>query len=201
MRDYTKQPLKDTEIVEAFPDEQELVVEKLKEYYHEAAIIFQEVKRLHKMIDKAKNTNIEKWIFSNADKYRETSKLKWFYQQIKRLERLKVIYEKKRIERLLSKEHFETKKERELFDIDAMFARPQLLMDIILSDGINLRSKGSYGLALCPFHQEKTPSFAAYEDNWYHCFGCQKHGNFIDYLMLKHNLTFKEALIEANLFL
>ena len=50
--------------------------------------------------------------------------------------------------------------------------------------------------ALCPFHNEKTPSFIIYKkDNSFMCFGCQKHGNnAIDFLMLRDGLDFKEAV-------
>ena len=46
----------------------------------------------------------------------------------------------------------------------------------------------------CPFHEEDAPSFFVYDDNSYHCFGCQKHGNnAIDFLM-EFGLSFQEAV-------
>jgi hypothetical protein len=49
---------------------------------------------------------------------------------------------------------------------------------------------------LCPFHNERTPSFVIYTDtNSFHCFGCQKHGaGAVDYLMLNEGLDFKDAV-------
>jgi len=46
---------------------------------------------------------------------------------------------------------------------------------------------------LCPFHEEKTPSFFIYPDNSYYCFGCGVHGNAIDFMMIKFGYSFQEA--------
>ncbi|NDF12202.1 MAG: DNA primase [Proteobacteria bacterium] len=51
--------------------------------------------------------------------------------------------------------------------------------------------------ALCPFHQEKTPSFTISDDKgFYHCFGCGKHGDIITFLIEKNGLSFSEAVTE-----
>lgn len=58
-----------------------------------------------------------------------------------------------------------------------------------------LRKVGRRLTGLCPFHEERTSSFVIYENNSFHCFGCQAHGgNSIDYLMKIENLSFKEAV-------
>lgn len=46
---------------------------------------------------------------------------------------------------------------------------------------------------LCPFHEEKTPSFFIYPDNSYHCFGCGAHGNAIDFLMKNLGYSFEHT--------
>lgn len=46
---------------------------------------------------------------------------------------------------------------------------------------------------LCPFHQEKTPSFTVTAESWY-CFGCNKHGDAITWLTDFHKMEFKEAM-------
>ena len=44
---------------------------------------------------------------------------------------------------------------------------------------------------LCPFHEERTPSFTIYtKDNHFHCYGCQAHGSAIDFVMLRDNCDF-----------
>lgn len=56
-------------------------------------------------------------------------------------------------------------------------------------------SSGGRFLALCPFHQEKTPSFTVSRDRQtYHCFGCGKGGDAISFLREFDGLTFTEAL-------
>lgn len=48
---------------------------------------------------------------------------------------------------------------------------------------------------LCPFHQEKTPSFSVSRDRqFYHCFGCGKHGDAVDFLREMDGMSFVEAL-------
>ena len=49
-------------------------------------------------------------------------------------------------------------------------------------------------MGLCPFHDEKTPSFHVYPDGHYHCFGCGAHGTTIGFLMDVDSLTFPEAV-------
>lgn len=48
--------------------------------------------------------------------------------------------------------------------------------------------------ACCPFHNEKTPSFTVYKDtNTYHCFGCGKHGDVIDFVSEIKNVSEQTA--------
>lgn len=50
-------------------------------------------------------------------------------------------------------------------------------------------------MALCPFHEDKNPSLSVDPlKNVWHCFGCQKGGSAIDFVMEKENLSFKEAV-------
>jgi len=70
---------------------------------------------------------------------------------------------------------------------------------IILSEYIgrtvNLSKKGNDFIGLCPFHNEKTPSFTVSNDKgFYHCFGCGAHGDVISFVMQKESIDFKETL-------
>ncbi|PPR16995.1 MAG: DNA primase [Alphaproteobacteria bacterium MarineAlpha9_Bin3] len=70
---------------------------------------------------------------------------------------------------------------------------------IILSEYIgrtvNLSKKGNDFIGLCPFHNEKTPSFTVSNDKgFYHCFGCGAHGDIISFVMQKESIDFKETL-------
>lgn len=65
----------------------------------------------------------------------------------------------------------------------------------ILSGYIQPTKAGNRHKALCPFHQEKTPSFIISQENQtYHCFGCGKGGNIFTFIMEKENLTFPESV-------
>ena len=65
----------------------------------------------------------------------------------------------------------------------------------VISERIRLRKTGKNYSGLCPFHQEKTPSFSVSPDKqFYHCFGCGKSGNAIGFLIDYDQLTFIEAV-------
>ncbi len=59
---------------------------------------------------------------------------------------------------------------------------------------VSLKRAGSNYKGLCPFHEEKTPSFNVNPDRQiFHCFGCGEGGNVFTFLMRRENLTFPEA--------
>jgi DNA primase len=63
------------------------------------------------------------------------------------------------------------------------------------SYGIQLKAQGQDLVALCPFHEEKTPSFhITPAKNLFHCFGCGASGSVLDFLMRKEGLTFRQAV-------
>lgn len=65
----------------------------------------------------------------------------------------------------------------------------------IVGDFVNLRKRGSNMIGLCPFHNEKTPSFTVSPNrNIFKCFGCGKGGNPARFLMEHEQLSFPEAL-------
>jgi len=64
----------------------------------------------------------------------------------------------------------------------------------VISSYIPLKKNGSRWKALCPFHQEKTPSFVVSpERQTYHCFGCGKGGNVFTFIMDKESVDFVNA--------
>lgn len=68
------------------------------------------------------------------------------------------------------------------------------LIDVI-SSHVDLKRAGAAYKGLCPFHDEKTPSFVIHKgDQHYHCFGCGEHGDAIKFLMTYLNLGFQEAV-------
>ncbi|MCC8091008.1 MAG: CHC2 zinc finger domain-containing protein, partial [Oscillospiraceae bacterium] len=66
----------------------------------------------------------------------------------------------------------------------------------VVSSYVNLsRRSGANLFGLCPFHNEKTPSFCVSPDKQiYHCFGCGKGGSVINFIMEIENLSYPDAV-------
>lgn len=65
----------------------------------------------------------------------------------------------------------------------------------VISGYIKLKKSGSSYVGLCPFHNEKSPSFSVSQSRQlYHCFGCGVGGNVITFVMEYENFTFLEAV-------
>ena len=65
----------------------------------------------------------------------------------------------------------------------------------VVSQYVQLSKKGGNLFGLCPFHNEKTPSFSVSPDKQiYHCFGCGKGGGVISFIMSIENLSFPDAV-------
>lgn len=79
--------------------------------------------------------------------------------------------------------------------IDDLLARTDIV-DII-SPRIKLKRAGHNHMGLCPFHNEKSPSFSVNQNKqFYHCFGCGVGGNAINFLMEYEHLDFVPAIEE-----
>jgi DNA primase len=67
----------------------------------------------------------------------------------------------------------------------------------VVSRYVQLKKGGANYLGLCPFHNEKTPSFTVSPaKQFYHCFGCGAHGNAIGFLMAYSTLGYVDAIKE-----
>ena len=65
----------------------------------------------------------------------------------------------------------------------------------VVGSYVNLTPKGGNQFGLCPFHNEKTPSFSVNTGKQiYYCFGCHKGGGVINFIMEVENLSFPEAV-------
>lgn len=65
----------------------------------------------------------------------------------------------------------------------------------IIQEFVPLQKKGTKFWACCPFHGENTPSFTVnHENKYYHCFGCGKTGDAINFLQEYQKMTFNEAV-------
>jgi len=79
--------------------------------------------------------------------------------------------------------------------IDELIARADIVE--VIGSRVQLKKSGREYKACCPFHSEKTPSFWVSPDKqFYHCFGCGKHGTVLGFLMDHDHLAFPEAVEE-----
>jgi DNA primase len=79
--------------------------------------------------------------------------------------------------------------------IDELIARADIVE--VIGSRVQLKKAGREYKACCPFHNEKTPSFWVSPDKqFYHCFGCGKHGTVLGFLMDYDHLAFPEAVEE-----
>ncbi|WP_203648345.1 DNA primase [Secundilactobacillus yichangensis] len=70
-----------------------------------------------------------------------------------------------------------------------------------ISQYVQLQKQGKNFFGLCPFHEERTPSFSVTEDKQiFHCFSCGRGGNVFKFLMELENLSFQEAVVKVAEF-
>jgi DNA primase len=73
--------------------------------------------------------------------------------------------------------------------------RARLALSSVVARRVRLQRRGREHLGLCPFHNEKTPSFTVNDDKaFFHCFGCGAHGDVIGFVMRAESLSFPEAV-------
>lgn len=65
----------------------------------------------------------------------------------------------------------------------------------VIGEYVQLKKQGRNYIGLCPFHEEKTPSFSVRpEKQMFYCFGCKKGGNVLNFLMELENYSFYESV-------
>lgn len=80
--------------------------------------------------------------------------------------------------------------------------RSTILVSEVVGKKVKLKAHGKEFQGLCPFHNEKTPSFTVNDQKaFYHCFGCAAHGDIISFVMNNDGLDYKDAVTKlANDF-
>ena len=69
----------------------------------------------------------------------------------------------------------------------------------VVSKYVDLKKRGRNFFGLCPFHNEKTPSFSVAPDKGiYHCFGCGNGGNAVNFIMEYEKISFVDAIQELG---
>lgn len=79
------------------------------------------------------------------------------------------------------------------YDLDAIRDRVSLVA--LVGKRVKLRRAGRGFKGLCPFHEEKSPSFSVSDERgFYHCFGCGAHGGVFDWVMFTEGVGLAEAI-------
>ena len=77
--------------------------------------------------------------------------------------------------------------------MDELYARTDIVS--VVSSYVSLKKDGRRYWGLCPFHNEKTPSFSVNADlNLYHCFGCKAGGTVVQFVMEMERVPFMDAI-------
>ncbi len=75
--------------------------------------------------------------------------------------------------------------------------RSSILASEVVGKKVQLKQRGKEFQGLCPFHNEKSPSFTVNDQKgFYHCFGCQAHGDIIGFVMNSQGLSFPESVVK-----
>lgn len=75
--------------------------------------------------------------------------------------------------------------------------RSQILTSEVVGKKVRLKARGKEFHGLCPFHNEKTPSFTVNDQKgFFHCFGCSAHGDLISFVMQSDGLNYHEAVVK-----
>jgi len=73
--------------------------------------------------------------------------------------------------------------------------RSQILTSEVVGKKVKLKLRGKEFSGLCPFHNEKSPSFTVNDQKgFYHCFGCQAHGDIVSFVMQSEGLEYPDAV-------
>jgi DNA primase len=75
--------------------------------------------------------------------------------------------------------------------------RSSILTSEVVGKKVKLKARGHEFQGLCPFHNEKSPSFTVNDlKGFYHCFGCAAHGDIISFVMNNEGLDYKDAVVK-----
>ena len=73
--------------------------------------------------------------------------------------------------------------------------RNHFLLSEVIGRRLPIKKHGREFHALCPFHQEKSPSFTINDEKgFFHCFGCGAHGDAIEFIKRFERLTYPETI-------
>lgn len=182
-KDYRPPRFTDKELLEIFPEAKEIVPEKIREHKSAIRDKEKEIEAQLKRIYSLKTDSFSEWFGEEVVNQFEMPDLIALEKNLFRLKRLEYLLnpKKEKVSRFEFQEKIEIARNYPIEEI----ARGKL----------DLRRSGKNFIALCPFHNEKTPSFYIYpETNRFYCFGCNEKGDIISLTMALCGVDFKNAV-------
>jgi hypothetical protein len=180
---YQPPPYNDSELLQFFPEARKIIPIKIKECLDAMNKEEQKIRRALENLYKFKTDAFSEWFCEEIIKT-------FMMPDLKKLE--KTLFKLKHMHHLLNPKiqsgdvyNFQEKIE----------SAKQYPIEELARSTLDYRQVGKNLISLCPFHNEKTPSFYIYPDsNRYYCFGCQESGDVIKLSMALHGINFKEAV-------
>lgn len=180
---YNPPKLTSKELLEIFPEAKDIIPVNIGGCKKIIAEKEMEIRKLLEQIYSLKVDQFSEWFAEEVVKVFFYPELEKYQKRLMKLERIKMLLDPNKNKSLLDfQEGMEIAKNYPIYEL----AR----------DKLDLRSSGKNFVSLCPFHNEKTPSFYLYsETNTFYCFGCQEHGDVITLTMALYGISFKEAVV------
>ncbi len=177
----SQQRFSDKELLQVFPEAEEVLPEKLEEWAEERNKVLGTIKKKLEIISQ-KSAPENQWFWREILKVFCGPELLKINQNIERLKRLKMISRGRVLKGRLN---------------EADIERSRVVPIENLVNG-QFKKVGNKSVALCPFHNEKTPSFYVYPENRFYCYGCGKNGDAISFIMELNGLKFPDAVKFLN---
>jgi hypothetical protein len=169
----------DKELLDIFPEAKTIIPEKIVNWIEERDKILDAIKKKLTLIKYRASDEFSRWFWREWVKVTDGEKLLKIDGHIARLKRLQSVTKGRTPKGRLTEEEI------------------QQALAVPIENLINqpLRKSGKALVGLCPFHNEKHPSFYIYpETNSCWCYGCNQGGNVINFVRLLHSYSFKEAV-------
>lgn len=169
----------DKELLSIFPEAKQVIPEKIEELEQKKAEFSRTIKKKLALIKYKVADEFSQFFWKEWIKVNEGQELLKIEGHIARLKRLLFVASGRIPKKGITDEMIQMAL---TVPIETIISQP-------------LRKSGRALVGLCPFHQEKTPSFFIYpESHSFYCYGCGQGGNSINFVRLLYGYSFKEAV-------
>ncbi len=172
-------PLTDKELLEIFPEAKEMILLKLAEWREEREKVLSDIQEKLALLKREAKDDFTYFFYREVLKYFDGKELLGIDKRIARLQRLLNVYDGRE-----NKAPFDAAQKEDALKVPIQSLTPQ-----------PLRKGNKNYSGLCPFHEDRKPSFYVYPDtNSFYCFGCHKGGDVIRFVEMLHGFNFSQAI-------